>query len=124
MYAIEEGLQKINGEVVETFIREIAETNTGLLVEAGTTGYMGGICRDMGGRTYLSIVCECGDFHFSPVTSSVTDSHVTDDHVTDEKKRLIGIEIACCGDAGLTALMKALEFAQSALNDQRCEVDD
>ena len=115
MYAIEEGIKKINGEVVETFIREIAETNTGLLVEAGTTGYKGGICRDMGGRTYLSIVCECGDFHFSPVT---------DGHVTDETKRLIGIEIACCGDAGLTALMKALEFAQLALNDQRCEVDD
>ena len=119
MYAIEEGIQKINGEVVETFIRDIAETNTGLLVEAGTTGYKGGICRDAGGRTYLSIVCECGDFHFR----AVTNEKVTNEKVTNEKK-LIGIEIACCGDAGLTALMKALEFAQAALNDQRCEIDD
>ena len=128
MYAIEEGIQKINGEVVETFIRDIAETNTGLLVEAGTTGYKGGICRDAGGRTYLSIVCECGDFHFRAVTNEkVTNekvtSPVTNEKVTNEKK-LIGIEIACCGDAGLTALMKALEFAQAALNDQRCEIDD
>lgn len=110
MYAIEEGLKKINGETVETFQREVAETNTGLLVEAGTTGYKGGICRDAGGRTYLSIICECGDFHFS--------------NVKDETGRIVGVEIACCGDAGLNAIMKALEFAHAAINDQRCEVDD
>ena len=110
MYAIEEGLKKINGETVETFSREVVETNTSLLVEAGTTGYKGGCCRDAGGRTYLSIICECGDFHFS--------------RVTNDKGQFIGVEIACCGDAGLSAIMKALEFAQAALNDQRCEVDD
>ena len=38
MYAIEEGIKKINGEVVETFIREIAETNTGLLARAAYAG--------------------------------------------------------------------------------------
>lgn len=110
MYAIEEGLKKINGETVETFSREVVETNTGLLVEAGTTGYKGGCCRDAGGRTYLSIICECGDFHFS--------------RVTNDKGQFIGVEIACCGDAGLNAIMKALEFAHEAINDQRCEVDD
>ena len=67
MFAIEEGLKKINGETVETFCREVVETNTGLLVEAGTTGYKGGCCRDTGGRTFIGIVCECGDFHFGPV---------------------------------------------------------
>lgn len=110
MFAIEEGIQKINGETVETFSREIAEVNTGLLVEAGTTGYKGGICRDAGGRTYLSIVCQCGDFHFSPVK--------------DDEGRQVGVVVACCGDAGLNAIVKALEFAQEALNDQRCDVDD
>ena len=110
MFAIEEGLKKINGEMVETFSREVTETNTGLLVEAGTTGYKGGICRDSGGRTYISIVCECGDFHFGTVK--------------DDAGRIVGVEIACCGDAGLNAIMKALEFAHEAINDQRCEVDD
>ena len=110
MYAIEEGLKKINGEMVETFKREVAETNTGLLVEAGTTGYKGGICRDMGGRSFVGIVCECGDFHFG--------------NVTDEGGRIVGVEIACCGDAGLNAIVKALDFARDALNDQRCRVDD
>ena len=69
MYAIEEGLQKINGEMVETFEREVTCGNTVLEVEAGIT-------------------------------------------------------IACCGDDGLNAIMKALEFAHEAINDQRCEVDD
>ena len=41
MYAIEESVQKINGEVVETFQREICDGNTNLEIEAGTTGYKG-----------------------------------------------------------------------------------
>ena len=110
MFAIEEGLKKINGETVETFCREVVETNTGLLVEAGTTGYKGGCCRDTGGRTFIGIVCECGDFHFGPVKN--------------DDGQIIGVEIACCGDDGLNAIMKALEFAHEAINDQRCEVDD
>ncbi len=110
MFAIEEGLKKINGETVETFCREVVETNTGLLVEAGTTGYKGGCYRDTGGRTFISLVCECGDFHFGPVKN--------------DDGQIIGVEIACCGDGGLNAIMKALEFAHEAINDQRCEVDD
>ena len=42
MYAIEEGLQKVNGEYVETFEREVTCGNTELGVVAGTTGYKGG----------------------------------------------------------------------------------
>ncbi len=110
MYAIEEGLQKINGEMVDTFSREVAETNTSLLVEAGTTGYKGGCGRENGGRTYVGVVCERGDFHFSLVKNG--------------NGRPVGVRIACCGDDGLDAVMKALEFAHAALNDQRCEVDD
>lgn len=86
MFAIEEGLKKINGETVETFCREVVETNTELLVEAGTTGYKGGCCRDTGGRTFIGIVCECGDFHFGPVKNG--------------DGQIIGVEIACCGDGG------------------------
>ena len=37
---------------------------------------------------------------------------------------MAGIQIACCGDDGLNALMKALAFATQTLDDQRCEVDD
>lgn len=110
MYAIEEGLKKINGANVETFCREVVEADTALLVEAGTSGYSGGNCRDAGGRTYINMICECGDFHFTTIK--------------DDQGQVAGIEIACCGDDGLNAIMKALEFAQAVINDQRCEVDD
>ena len=110
MYAIEERLQKINGETVETFCREALDGDTALLVEAGTTGYKGGNRRSAGGRTYFSIVCECGDYHFSLVKNN--------------EDKVVGMDIACCGDDGLNTLMKALEFAHEAINDQRCEVDD
>ena len=110
MFAIEESVQKINDVIVETFEREITEGHTELEVEAGTTGYKGGCCRDAGGRTYLSLICMTGDFYFGPVKN--------------DEGRITGITIACCGDEGLNALMKALDFAQQAINDQRCEVDD
>ena len=110
MVAIEEGLQKINGELVETFQREVVCGNTDLEVEAGTTGYKGGCCRNAGGRTYISLLCLNGDFFFGPIK--------------DDEGRFAGITIACCGDEGLNAIMKALEFCQQAINDQRCEVDD
>ena len=121
MYAIEESVQKINGEVVETFQREICDGNTNLEIEAGTTGYKGGCCRNAGGykggccrnaggRTYLSLLCLSGDFFFGPIK--------------DDEGNIAGITIACCGDDGLNAIMKALEFAHEAINDQRCEVDD
>ena len=110
MYAINEEVKKINGELVETFEREVVNGNTLLRVEAGTTGYKGGCCRDTGSRSYLCIDCLCGDFHFS--------------EVTDEDGTAVGVQIACCGDDGLNTLVKALEFAVQAMNDQRCEVDD
>lgn len=110
MYAIEEGMKKINGEFVDTFAREVSETGNALEVEAGTTGYKGGIRRDAGSRTYIRIRAEEGDFWFSPVT--------------DGKDNAVGVEIAACGDAALNAIVKALDFAREVLNDQRCEVDD
>lgn len=110
MFAIEEGVQKINGEVVETFSREVMDGSVVLEVEAGTTGYKGGCCRNAGSRTCLSILSLSGDFCFSPIK--------------DDEGHIAGITIACCGDDGLSAIMKALEFAHTAINDQRCDVDD
>ncbi len=110
MYAIEEGLRKINGAAVETYRREITELNTALIVEAGTTGYTGTPTRKAGGRTYISVECECGDFLFSPIKN--------------EEGQMVGMEIAACGDAGLDALVKSLEFTHQAISDQRCGVDD
>ena len=80
MYAIKEGLAKINDVLVETFEREVTDGRTTLRVEAGTTGYKGAPCREAGGRTYVCIDCFSGDFYFSPVT--------------DDENRVVGIEIA------------------------------
>ena len=68
MYAIDEGLKKINGTEVDTFRREVVDGHTCLEVEAGTTGYKGGCCRNAGGRTYIGIDCVTGDFCFQPIT--------------------------------------------------------
>ena len=110
MFAIEEGHKRINDRILETFKRSVMGHQTELLVEAGTTGYKGTPCRKAGGRTYLALVCMEGDFHFEPVTS--------------DDGEIFGIEIACCGDAALDAVMKALDFARDVINDQRCDVDD
>ena len=110
MYAIEEGLKKINGAEVDTFRREVVDGHACLEVEAGTTGYKGGNCRNAGGRTYIGIDCVTGDFCFQPIT--------------DDEGKQVGIVIAACGDDGLNAIMKVLDFCRDVLNDQRCEVDD
>ena len=110
MFAIEEGMKKINDVVVETFARTASGRGTVLEVEAGTNGFKGTPCRKAGSRTYLRIECWEGDFHFGTIT--------------DDEGTPVGVEIACCGDAGLNAVMKALAFAQDAISDQCCEVDD
>jgi hypothetical protein len=110
MFAINEGVQKINGEVVDTFQREIRDGNTHLTVEAGTTGYKGSCSRNAGCRTYLNILCLSGDFYFAPIQ--------------DEAGNNVGVTIACCGDDGLDAIMKVVDFAREVIDDQRCEVND
>ncbi len=47
MYAISEEIKKINGEVVETFEREVTDSNTTLRVEAGITDYTSYILSDI-----------------------------------------------------------------------------
>ena len=110
MFVIEKSLQKINGEILETFRREVNRIGTSLEVEAGTTGYRGGCHRKAGSRTFLSLLCLSGDFYFEPIK--------------DEAGKVTGITVACCGDDGLDALMKALEFVYAAIDDQRCDVAD
>lgn len=109
MYAVTSELKKINGQLVDTFEREIVVGNTVLRAEAGTNGYKGGD-RGSGSRTYVCIDWINGDFHFSPVL--------------DDEQKVVGIEIACCGDDGMDALMKAFAFAEKTLNDQILEVND
>lgn len=110
MFAIEEGVQKINGEIVDTFCREVTDALVKLQVEAGTNGYADDPERDGGSRTYVSIVCDHGDFHFEPVKN--------------DRDQIAGVKIACCGDGGLSAMIKAFEFARKALADLSCEIDD
>jgi len=103
MYAIKERKAWINRIPVKTFERETADANTSVRIEVGTTGYRGG-SRQHGGRTYLGLECLTGDFCFLPITN--------------EQKRVVGIEIAACGDAGLKAISKALDFARATISDQ------
>ena len=110
MYAVSEGRIKINDRVVETYGRAVLGKETALHVVAGSTGYKGSNKREAGGRTYLRLDCCCGDFYFEPIV--------------EEDGTVTGVEIACCGDEGLDAIMKALEFIRTVINDQRCEVDD
>lgn len=110
MYAVSEGKIKINDRMVETYGRAVLGKETALHVVAGSTGYKGSNKREAGGRTYLRLDCCCGDFYFEPIV--------------DEDGTVTGVEIACCGDEGLDAIMKALEFIRTVINDQRCEVDD
>ena len=110
MFAITEGVAKINGKTVDTFEREISNGRTALEVEAGTTGFVGEDARDAGGRTYIGINCICGDFHFEPVKN--------------DNGQLSGFKIACCGDDGLDSILKALSFALEALGDQVNGIDD
>ena len=106
MYAITEGAKKINDVKLHTFSRNVKHVNTDMDVEAGTTGFRGYVPREKSARAYAAIRCNQGDFLFDPVT--------------DEDGKVVGIEIACCGDAALMALVDSLGFAMEALMDE-CE---
>ena len=110
MYAVSEGRIKINDKMVETYGRAVLGKDTALHVVAGSTGYKGSESRKAGGRTYIKIECFNGDFFFDPIK--------------DDDGRIIGIEIACCGDEGLDAIMKALAFADEVIDDAVREIND
>ncbi|MBQ3107308.1 MAG: hypothetical protein IJC68_01695 [Firmicutes bacterium] len=109
MYAIRESAQKINGVVVDTFERQVHTEDAVLRVEAGTTGPTGGD-RSSGSRTFLDLTVLYGDFLIEPER--------------EEDGKVIGVRIASCGDDGLEALMKALDFSLHAYVDQCSGEDD
>ena len=104
MYAIDEGTKKINGQEMKTFSRNVKHVNTDIDVEAGSTGFRGYVPREKSARTYISIDCNQGDFLFEPIM--------------DEDGKVVGIEIACCGDGALMGLVDTLAFAMEALMDE------
>ena len=77
--------------------------------EAGTTGPTGGD-RSSGSRTFLDLTVLYGDFLIEPEQ--------------EEDGKVIGVRIASCGDDGLEALMKALDFSLHAYVDQCSGEDD
>ena len=103
MYAITEESKNINNVKVKTFSRRVKHVNTELVVEAGATDFRGYGPRETSARTYLEIRCNRGDFLFHPVRN--------------ENGRVVGIEIAGCGDEALMALTDSLGFALEALTD-------
>ena len=109
MFAIRECSVNVNGRKVDTFCRTVREGKTSIVAEAGTTGYLGGDDRENGGRTYVSFFLD-GDFRVNPVQ--------------DRYGRIAGMEISLCGDGALDAMIKALDFARTALDDRRREADD
>ena len=110
MYAVSEGRIKINDRMVETYGRTVLGKETALHVVAGSTGYKGSNKREAGGRTYLRLDCCCGDFYFEPIV--------------EEDGTVTGVEIACCGDEGLDAIMKALGFAEEVIVDAVREINE
>lgn len=106
MYAITEGTKKINNVKLKTFSRKVRHACSDMAVEAGTTGFRGYVPREKSSRAFVAIGCNRGDFLFEPVTN--------------EEGRVVGIEIACCGDSALMALADSLGFALEALTDE-CE---
>ena len=110
MFAIEEGIQKVNGEYVDTFSRDITGVLLRMRVEAGTNGLSDDPERHGNGRTYVSMVCEDGDMRFEPVMN--------------EKGLIAGVKITCCGDSGLRAMIEASSFIKDALEDLARELHE
>ena len=106
MYPIKEETRKINGVKLKTFSRNVKHVNTCMDVEAGTTGFRGYVPREKSARAFIALNVNHGDFLLEPVA--------------DENGRVVGIEIACCGDGALMGLIDSLGFAMEALMDE-CE---
>ena len=109
MYAVDEGMRRVNGVKMKTFRRDAVEGDAWLNVEAGTTGFSGSGNRGGGGRTVLQIEKVSGDFLFKPIL--------------DKENKCKGIIIAGCGDDTLNSVLKSLCFCLEVLADQCCEAD-
>lgn len=108
MYEVTSNTRKVNGVDIETWSREIIDANI-LSVETGTNGYQGGDSGH-GSRTYIRIQDEGG-------------TDIAARAITDKFGFTNGIEIALGGDAELSTIVEALEFAVKVLKDQIKEAE-
>ena len=105
MYVISESAQKVSGQLVPTFQRNIVTEAANLIVEAGTNASRGRCSRKQAVQGFFSILSLEGGFDFIPIT--------------DDEDFVTGVEITCCGEGSLNAFLKALEFARQAISEQR-----
>jgi hypothetical protein len=110
MYAITEGVAKINDRKVHAFKREVFAGDAVLTVKAGTTGYKGEVCRKDSSRTFVCLESILGDVHFTPIT--------------DPEGHMTGFQIVGCGDDTLNALVRAVKFVEKVLDEQRLGYND
>lgn len=107
MYAVTENEIDLEGQIIQTYTRDVINANV-LTVEAGTTGYKGGDSGH-GGRTYIRIE-----------DAASTDITVNPIH----NKGNGGVEIILGGDAELETIITGLKFIIKVLEDQSNEVYD
>ena len=101
MFAINEGVRKIDGKDIPAFSREVISANI-MKVEAGTNGYQGGD-GGSGCRTYFRIQ-DLGS----------TDIHARALGLYGDE----GLEVTLGGDCELSTVITALKFITKVLEDQ------
>lgn len=99
----------INGKSFISDREKVKEMGTVIEAEAGTTGLLGGVDRETGGRAYFSLEVLSGDNSLRMIEK---DGH------------LVGFEIAVCSDDGIVALIEALSHALKTLVDQSEDDED
>ena len=110
MYEITKGEKRINGELVETYFRSVVLPSCLIEVEAGTTGFRGG-GRHAGGRCYL---------RFSNLNNADFYAQIHENAAGQP----VSVELCFSGDDGLTAILRALDFAGRVLRDQAACMED
>ena len=94
MYTIQSTPVRINGKIVPTSSCTVRNGDTVLSAEAGATECTAGGRRDC--RALLSLVCEKGELLFVPVK--------------DRSGRVVGMDLAACGEEALLSILDALDF--------------
>lgn len=107
MSKIKESIRVLDcGVEIHTFTQDVVNCNC-LVVEAGTTGFMGGDTGH-GGRTYFRIQDEFG-----------TDINV---RALGDSKSGSGFEVILGGDSELETMIQALKFVAQILEEKSQEV--
>lgn len=105
MYTIHSTPVRVNGKIVPTSSCAVRNGDTALSAEAGTTERAAGGRRDC--RALLSLVCERGEFLFVPVK--------------DRSGRVVGMDLAACGEEALLSILDALVFFSRVLGETENE---